>query len=230
VLILHGSAGVDSRGDFHAEALNAAGFATLQIDMWEARHVTGVASRPPLPAYTYPDAFRALAFLSAYPGIDPARIGVMGFSWGGVVTMASATQGVAGAVGGALRFKAHVAHYPVCYAYNNPAIPNSQFGSNAGNPLTGAPILIQIGDEDDYDEGAGPCVALKSALVPSEQKVLSVVTYPGAYHAWDRLMIPVTETDPFGHLGAGGAVEIVPSVDQAYAARAKAVAFFRKNL
>ena len=49
VLIMHGSGGVDSRGDFHAQALNAAGFATLEIDMWEARGVTGVANRPALP-------------------------------------------------------------------------------------------------------------------------------------------------------------------------------------
>ncbi|HEY9107081.1 MAG TPA: hypothetical protein VIN58_10430, partial [Roseateles sp.] len=40
VLILHGSAGVDSRGDFYEAALNTAGIATLQIDMWQARGYT----------------------------------------------------------------------------------------------------------------------------------------------------------------------------------------------
>ena len=92
VVILHGSAGVDFRGDFYARALNDAGIATLEIDMWEARGINGAADRPPVPLFTYPDAFGALKFLSAHPNIDPNRIGVMGFSWGGAVTLASATE------------------------------------------------------------------------------------------------------------------------------------------
>lgn len=230
VLILHGSAGIDSRGDFYAQALNAAGIATLEIDMWEARGVADLSTRPSHPIFTYPDAFAALAFLSRQPGIDPARIGVMGFSWGGVVTMAAATQNYASQFGGSLRFKAHVAHYPVCYAYNNPYIPFSDFGRQAGNPLTGAPLLIQIGSNDDYDEGAARCVALKSALPEAEQQAVNVVAYEAAYHAWDRLQVSIRALDPFAHLGAGGEVRIVPNVDQAFQSRTKAVRFFRENL
>ena len=230
VVILHGSGGVDSRGDFHARALNAKGIATLEIDMWEARGVEGLTNRPSHPIFTYPDAFSALAFLSAYPGINPARIGVMGFSWGGVITMALATEIYVSQFGGPLRFKAHVAHYPVCYAYNNANIPYTEFGGNAGNPLTGAPILIQIGENDSYDEGAARCLALKAALPVDEQRLVTVVPYAGAQHAWDRLMVPVTVEDPFAHLGAGGMVPIEPNVDQAYQAQEKAVRFFLKNL
>lgn len=230
VVVLHGSGGVDSRGDFHTRALNAKGIATLEIDMWEARGVEGLANRPAHPIFTYPDAFAALAFLSSYPGINPARIGVMGFSWGGVVTMASATEIYASKFGGALRFKAHVAHYPVCYAYNNTHIPYSEFGGNAGNPLTGAPILIQIGEQDGYDEGAARCVALKASLPADEQGIVTVVPYAGAQHGWDRLLVPVTVEDPFAHLGAGGMVPIEPNVDQAYQSQEKAVRFFLKNL
>ena len=230
VVILHGSAGIDSRGDFYARALNDEGIATLEIDMWEARGVVNLTNRPSHPIFTYPDAFAALAFLSSYPGIDPDRIGVMGFSWGGVITMASATEIYATQFGGALRFKAHVAHYPVCYVYNNPYISYSTFGSNAGNPLTGAPILIQIGEKDGYDESAAPCVALKASLSEEEQGIVTVVPYEGAYHAWDRLQVPVTAEDPFSHLGAGGTIQIKPSVDQAYKSQEKAVRFFLKNL
>ncbi len=230
VVILHGSNGVDSRGDFYARALNAEGIATLEIDMWEARGVTGVANRPPLPFFTYPDAFAALTYLSSYPGIDPGRIGVMGFSWGGVVTMASATQRFATQFGGGLRFKAHVAHYPICYAYNNPRIPRSEFGGNASNPLTGAPILIQIGDEDGYDDGSARCLALKAALSTEEQRIVKVITYEGAFHAWDRLQVPITVADPFAHLGSGGTIELIPNVGQAYKSQEKAVRFFLKNL
>ena len=99
VLVLHGSAGVDSRGDFYARALNAAGIATLEIDMWEARHVSGPDNRPAAPIFTYPDVFAALAFLSAHPNIAPQRIGVLGFSWGGVVSLEAAETLYAGMFG-----------------------------------------------------------------------------------------------------------------------------------
>jgi len=122
VLILHGSGGVDARGDFYEAALNAAGVATLQIDMWEARGVTGVANRPQLPILTIPDAFSALAYLSAQTNIDPDRIGVLGFSWGGVVSLASSERLYAGQFGGGRKFAAHVANYPVCYGANNASI------------------------------------------------------------------------------------------------------------
>jgi len=163
VLILHGSAGVDFRGDFYAKALNTAGIATFEIDMWEARGICGAADRPPVPLFTYPDAFAALRFLSEHPNIDPDRIGIMGFSWGGAVTMAAATELYASQFGGELRFSAHVAHYPVCYAANS-QIPGSEFFD-----LTGAPLLIQIGENDDYDNGSAPCFALKNSLDLEEQ-------------------------------------------------------------
>lgn len=241
VLILHGSAGVDARGDFHAEALNAAGIATLEIDMWEARGVGSGASRPALPALTYADAFTALRFLSARSDIDPARIGVLGFSWGAVISMASATQNVATAVGGNLRFKAHAANYPICYAYNNPAIPNSGFGTPGSNPLTGAPILVQVGSQDDYDranssaDGSARCIALKASLPAGEQAVMNVVRQDGAYHGWDRLMVPIKVNDPFGHLGADrfdpyARVELRPDVIKAYSSRQRVVRFFERNL
>lgn len=241
VLILHGSSGVDSRGDFHAEALNEAGFATLEIDMWEARGVGSGANRPALPALTYADAFTALRFLSTRTDIDPARIGVLGFSWGAVMSMASATQNVATALGGNLRFKAHAANYPICYGYNNPAIPNSGFGTPGGNPLTGAPILVQVGSQDDYDranasgDGSARCAALKASLPAGEQALMDVVRQDGAYHGWDRLMVPIKVNDPFGHLGADrfdpyARVELRPDVTRAYASRQRMVRFFQRNL
>src|SRR5579859_4193104 len=82
VLICHGSDGVDGRGEFYAPALHEAGIATLEIDMWAARGTgRGAAARPGSPIETLPDAFGALAYLAAQPEIDPARIGIMGFSW-----------------------------------------------------------------------------------------------------------------------------------------------------
>lgn len=224
VVILHGSGGVDFRGDFYARALNEAGIATLEIDMWEARDIQSASDRPALPIYTYPDAFAALQYLSEHPDIDPEKIGVMGFSWGGVMAMAAATETYAAQYGGDLRFAAHVAHYPVCFSYNS-GIAGTEF-----TKLTGAPILIQIGEKDDYDEGSGPCFALRSSLAAEFQELIDITAYEGVYHAFDRLEVPVTVSDPFSHFGAGGEVDIIPNPEAAYNARQNAVRFFQMNL
>jgi uncharacterized protein len=241
VLILHGSAGVDSRGDFYEEALNDAGIATLQIDMWEARGVIGLANRPAAPILTIPDAFTALAFLSAHPSIERGHIGVLGFSWGGAISLASAEQRYVKLFGGGLTFAAHVANYPVCYGANNPALfPPPFTPATAGTQflnLTGAPVLIQIGSNDDYDNGTAHCLALAAQVNPTNNNVVQVNEYPNAFHAWDRLMIPVTALDPFANEGSflkgqSGllAVRIVPDVEQALESRERVVRFFRQHL
>lgn len=236
VVILHGSAGVDSRGDFYEAALNAAGIATLQIDMWEARGIGGGADRPGAPIFTLQDAFSALAFLAAQPDIDAARIGVLGFSWGGVNSLGTAELLYNQLFGGGRRFKAHVAHYPVCYAANAviPGLPPpAQLGTQFLN-LTGAPVLVQLGSLDGYDNGAEHCDALAAAVDPAN--TVEVVEYPGAEHAFDRLMVPIVVNDPFGNEGSYFATGIVPQVTlspdvgQAYAARARVVQFFLRNL
>ena len=91
IVLVHGSAGVDSRGKGYVTALNTAGFATFEIDLWAARGVTSPLERPKSVAETLPDAFAALDILSHRANVDPARIGIMGFSWGGIVSMLSAT-------------------------------------------------------------------------------------------------------------------------------------------
>jgi uncharacterized protein len=242
VLILHGSSGVDSRGDFYEAALNAAGFVTLQIDMWEARGVTGISNRPQLPVFTFADAFSALGYLAAQPNVDPARIGVIGFSWGGVVSLASSEALYAAQFGqfsGGRKFAAHVANYPVCYGANNPTIVAPLTPAQAGTQylnLTGAPVLIQIGSKDSYDNGTARCLALAQAVNPGNNNSVEVATYENAYHAWDRIMIPVTALDPFANEGSyfsSGVlptVIIVPDLTQAGVARARAVAFFRQHL
>lgn len=222
IVLLHGSAGVDSRGSFYIDALNKAGIATLEIDMWSAR---GMSSRPnALPDVTVPDAFSALRFLAKNPSIDPDRIGVLGFSWGGVIALLSATKHYndlygKDSDGEDLTFAAHVAHYPVCWVYNA-NLPGLFF-----DDLTGNFVLIQIGDRDDYDDGSKVCESLAAPFAN-----VSVNVYKDAYHAWDRLQAAMTVNDPFSHQGAGGEVEIVPSPWRAFQSRYEVVRFFKAKL
>ena len=223
VVIAHGSAGVDSRGSFYAEALNDAGIATLEIDMWAARGwLGGTTGRPRGVPETLPDAYGALKFLAEQPRIDPQRIGILGFSWGGVVAMLSATQLYTSRFnGGALKFAAHVANYPICWIYNR--VPEYAF-----KEFTGVPVLMQTGELDAYDmPGIG--ATLVGSLPAEAQLFISHKMYSQATHAWDRLEPAITVTDPFSHLGQGGQVEFVPNPEVALESRSTAVSFFQKT-
>jgi dienelactone hydrolase len=221
VLICHGSDGVDGRGEFHAAGLNAAGMATFEIDMWAARgSARGAAARPRSPVQTLPDAFAAAAFLARQPEVDAARIGILGFSWGGVVSLLTATRRSASASGLAHPFRAHAALYPVCWAYETtPGLSLAE--------LSGAPILIQTGEADAYDDPDG-LDQLLARLPPASRALIRGVTHKGATHAFDRPGPPKTIVDPFAHKGAGGPVPFVFNAEAAEAARQANVAFFRE--
>jgi dienelactone hydrolase len=224
VVICHGSDGVDGRGEFYAPALNAAGIATLELDMWAARGTgRGAASRPGSPIETLPDAFGALRFLAAQPEIDPARIGVMGFSWGGVVTLLSAIARHADPLKGeGPGFAAHAANYPVCWLYGR--LPDMGLKG-----LTGAPMLIQTGDIDTYDDpDAGE--KLVAGLAPEDRRHVRQRTHKGAGHGFDRDLPTKTITDPASHNGAGGEVLMAFNPVAAAAARAEIVTFFEGAL
>lgn len=238
VVILHGSAGIDFRGNFYAQALNKNGIATLEIDMWEARGVQGGENRPALPIYTYPDAFSALSYLSGLSSINQDKIGVLGFSWGGVVSLATAEESNVSLFSNGKTFAAHAANYPVCYGFNNPSIPPLNPPAARGTQflyLTGAPILIQVGSEDDYDNGIENCENLKNDVITGGD-LIEVIGYQEAYHAWDRLLVPIEVQDPFGNEGSIFSTGIVPTVkmipnaDMAYKSRRKIVQFFMKSL
>jgi uncharacterized protein len=222
VVIVHGSAGVDSRGSFYAEALNRGGIATLEIDMWAARGwLGGIFGRPRGVPETLPDAYGALKFLRDQPRIDPERIGIMGFSWGGVVSMLTATQPYTALLtGGQFRFAAHAPNYPVCWVYNR--VPGYAF-----NSFTGAPVFIQAGALDAYDL-PDTCPKLVASL-GAAQAFISVVVYDDATHAWDRLQPAITVTDPFSHLGQGGQVDFVPNPHVARISRRATLHFFQRT-
>lgn len=219
VVILHSSAGVDKTGRFYAKKLNAAGIATLELDLWGARGIMGgSADRPDAPQQTLPDAYAALHYLVAKTEIDNTKIGVLGFSWGGVNALLTATNQYNSLTGSPYKFAAHVAHYPVCWLYNN--VPSFEFEN-----LTGSPILIQSGDKDDYDL-PDTCINLVNNLPVSDQELVSVKMYKKAYHAWDRLEQEIVVQDPTAHLGQGGDVLLSPNKRIAKKSRKKAVKFF----
>jgi dienelactone hydrolase len=208
VVIVHGSAGIDSRGGLYAEALNHAGIATLEVDLWAARGWLGRHRGHPegVPA-TLPDAYGALH----------------GFSWGGTVAMLTATRFYTKRYcPDQLKFAAHAPFYPVCWAYNT--VPGYEF-----HDLTGAPVLIQTGELDTYDApGAGR--TLLESLPKEAQSLVSLEVYPGTTHAFNRLEPAITVNDPFAHQGRGGEVTFTPNLEAAALSLEKTVQFFEQAL
>lgn len=220
VVIVHGSSGVDSRGISYAIELNNAGIATLEIDMWAARGIGSPADRPKGVPLTLPDAYGAFKLLAANPAIDAKRIGITGFSWGGVVSMLTATRPYSEKyLGKEMKFAAHAPNYPVCWVYNR--VPGYEF-----KEFTGAPILLQAGELDTY-ELPETCPALVKSLGDAAGHLITLKMYADAGHAWERTEPAITIDDPYAHLGMGGKVLMAGNESVAVKSRAAAVAFFR---
>jgi dienelactone hydrolase len=223
VVIVHGSGGVDSRGQCYANALNETGIVTFEIDLWAARGVTSPQERPKSVTETLPDAFAALDFLADRRDVDPARIGIMGTSWGGIVSMLSATELARGLFAkGAQQFAAHAPLYPACWVYNR--LPGFDF-----HTLTGAPVFIQTGADDLYDD-PDSCERLVDSLTPGDKAAVTFATYPGATHAWDRREPDIIATDPFAHKGAGGDVPFRYNPEVTRRSTEAIVEFFARTL
>ncbi len=224
VVIAHGSSGPDSRGPAYAEALGEAGISSLEIDMWRPRGLKGGLDRPKSVADTFPDVFGAFRYLTTRPEFDALRIGILGFSWGGALSMLTATRSVSRRyLRNGERFAAHAPLYPVCWLYNR--VEGYEF-----RDLTGAPILLQCGAADDYDAPDAAKILL-DGLDSSDRASLQVIVHPGATHAFDQVGEPERiVTDPFAHQGRGGDVRFTPNPEAARAARSATAAFFRRTL
>ena len=222
VVIIHDTEGVNGVGNYYAEALNKIGIATLEIDMWTPRGLMGlVAGRPKTVPETLPDAYGAFKYLSGRPEIDAQRIGIMGFSFGGVVSMLTATKFYTEKyLGQELKFAAHVPFYPSCWLYNH--IPGYEFDS-----FTGAPIFIQVGEKDVYDD-PDTCPKLVQSLPEAERKLISIKLYPNATHEWNRLQPSVTYYDPKAYKGKGGEVTLIPNPQAAEESRLATLQFFEQ--
>lgn len=221
VLIVHGSGGVDSRGHSYARALNAAGIATLEIDLWAAHGVSGPETRPRSPFQTVPDVFAARAYLAARADIEAHRIGLMGFSWGGVMTMLAATRAIQGRFGGGGGFAAFAPFYPVTWLYNT--APGMDFADLVG------PVLLQVGAADRYDD-PDTAETLVARLAAADRERVTLRVYPDATHAWDRREDDVVVNDPASHKGKGGPAPFSYDPDVARQSTEAVVGFFTDKL
>jgi len=180
MVVAHGSGGV-SRGREGAWAarLVAQGVAAFVVDSFGPRGIRSTATDQGQlsTAANVADALHALPLLATHPRIDPARIGVMGFSRGGQVALFSALEPFRRAVlGDGPRFALHIAFYPGCSV---PYIPRA---------VSPAPIAMLLGSDDNYTPAAH-CLRYAEQLRALGAAVETRV-FPGAQHGFDSPVAP----------------------------------------
>jgi uncharacterized protein len=229
VVILHGSGGVDGRGERYAQQLLAAGIASLEIDMFTPRNIgrgQGTTARP-RQADAMPDVFGALRFLAAHPRVDPQRVGVMGLSYGAGLSIFLATDAVGRAyAAGGPDFRAAAPLYPVCFGYD----PDRPLGRLPGQSFPRVAMLMLVGERDDYDaDGGASCRRLAASGSAAAQARMQFAVLPGATHMWDTDRTS-SYRDPGAARGQGGAVQVVQNRAAAEEGYRRVTGFFQQSL
>jgi len=182
VVLVHGSGGIGFNSGMWADELNKAGLATFVVDSFTGRGITQtVTDQSQFSSYAMMnDAFAALAVLARHPRIDPGKIAVMGFSKGAVPSIyASMNRFQSAYAPDGAGFAAYIGFYTPC---NVALIDDEKVGTR--------PIRLYHGLADDWVP-VGPCRDYVARLKKAGADI-SLVEYPGAYHAFDNQMIPGT--------------------------------------
>ena len=173
IVFVHGSGGWRKSHEHWLKTFNKMGIATFRLSSFEPRGISRTVGNQTkiTSSMMTTDAYNALKLLSTHPRIDKDRIGIMGGSKGGAVSMVSAWEPARKAiVNGDLKFALHIALYPFCYGFES-------------IQMTGAPILILVGEKDDWTH-AEPCIECTNALKDAGYDA-DIIVYPNAYHAFD---------------------------------------------
>ena len=176
VVLQHGSGHIRHLSNWYSyviPALHKAGIGAFIADSYGGRNISGTGGdqRQLSKAARVVDALMALKALSTHARVDAGRVGVTGYSFGGIVAIETANRRTVEAVLGTnLRFAAHLPVYPSCGAQHEKI------------DMTGAPMHFLLGEDDDYTP-AKFCLTylpkLQAAGVPATFEV-----YPGVGHAF----------------------------------------------
>ncbi len=155
--------------------LAADGYAVLVVDTFRARAADGFGDTKRAlevsEAMMLADAYAGLAFLRTHPAVDPARIGVMGFSYGGMISVLAAYDQLRRLIQPAAPgFAAHASFY----GCSVPRLDDPR--------TTGAPVLMLLGDKDrnvSLDRSADIAADLRRG-----GSAVRKIVYD-AWHQWD---------------------------------------------
>lgn len=179
MVILHGSGGIqDGREMTYAQLFAVNGIASFVVDYYAPR---GVTETTPYVMKTMmatevdlmSDAYSALKILATHPAINPEKIGVTGYSYGGMATRYVLDDRLKNIMAPDVApFALHMDIYGPCH----------QTLGHKGT--TGAPYLAIHGDADNSVDPA-LCQEVYKDLEAAGTSVQSHVI-PGAGHAWEN--------------------------------------------
>ncbi|GGK43414.1 dienelactone hydrolase family protein [Salinarimonas ramus] len=177
VVILPGLGGIIAERELrYAKRLADEGYVALAVDTFGSRgaaysnhtlralHVTETMMLA--------DAYAALAHLASLPMVDPDRVAVMGFSYGGMISVLAAYRQMAELFGAdGLRFAGHVSYYGCSVPrFDDPT-------------TTGAPVEIFLGALDrNVDPKRSEEIAEDLRRGGSR---VGFHLFPDTYHQWD---------------------------------------------
>jgi dienelactone hydrolase len=179
VVLLHGCHGVSPSNHGWAHWFGERGYVALVVDSWGARGIADgcAAHKPDVPnTERFDDAMGALRFLQGEAGVDRRRIGVVGWSNGGVFAIA--------VVNGPSLERARARGVALPEPGYQASVAVSPGGcASLTREYVVKPLLLLIGDADDWTL-PGICrhmvEAMRSRGAPAE-----IVLYPGVYHYFD---------------------------------------------
>lgn len=174
VVLAHGCGGIKQNAHNWAAFLQRRGYLALVLDSFTSRSISEICTGPRLIlAHRVGDAYGALKYLQSLPNVDGRRVGMMGFSHGGMTTLKAISESTPLPLGGAPRFAAAIALYPDCLTSEVDAT---------------VPLLILSAARDDWTLAA-PCQA-KGAKRKAEGYPVDVEVIPNAMHGFDMPEVP----------------------------------------
>lgn len=190
MVILHGSGGItEGREQRYVDLFASLGVAAFVVDYYTPRGVTaetpyGMKTMAATEVDVIADAYAALSFLQGHPAIDPERIGVIGFSYGGMATRYTMDDRLKDLLApDAPGFALHIDTYGPCHQ------DTGHWG------VTGAPYLAVYGDNDNSVDPAA-CAVVQERLRENGAPV-EVLIIEGAGHAWENSAPQVMGTYPY---------------------------------
>ncbi len=178
MVIIHGSGGIaEGREKEYAKFLAVNGIASLVMHYYDARgvdldahYMSKVMSTTEVDLIV--DAYASLKALGTHPAIDAARIGVMGFSYGGMATRYTINKQMKDLLApDALPFAAHIDLYGPCH-------------QSLITPKTTGAAYLSLRGKKDASIDHKVCADVEAILSENGAKVQTHI-YETAGHAWE---------------------------------------------
>jgi dienelactone hydrolase len=182
IVLMHQCAGLNAAVAAWARAAVSHGYVVLLVDSLGPRNVKSVCFGPSNGVNFFRgarDALQAAEHLRKQSYVDGTRVAFVGFSWGAMVGLLTASSHYVGALKVESGFAAVASFYPGCFRIT----PKERPPFDLVNSDISRPLLVLMGDADT-ETPALECIdkfdALKRSGVPVEWHL-----YPGATHCWD---------------------------------------------